>query len=159
MFNKIIPTGLAAVIFAAGLSLAAPAQAGGNVSFTINGKHGSLTIDNGRRHRGHYKPKKRQHVSICKPGKALHKARGIGVRSAHVDRVGKRYVIVKGRKRGSMVKVAFDRRGRRCNIAWVDRTPIYHGRYYDQGHGYGGRYDSKYDGRSHKRIRKQKRHY
>lgn len=156
MLNKIIPTGLAAVIFAAGLSLAAPAQAGGNVSFTFNGKHGSLTIDNGRRGNGHYKQKKRKHVSICKPRKAIRKARDIGVRNAHVDRVGRRFVIVKGRKRGSMVKVAFERRGRRCNIAWVDRTPIYYGgSYYDQGHGYGGRYDRH----AHKRNRKHRGHH
>lgn len=142
MLKNIIPTGLAAVVFAAGLSLSAPAQAGGNVSVTFSGKHGSVTIGNHQRRHGktirkHHKP--RRHYAVCQPGKALHKARDIGVRRAHVDRVGHKYIIVKGRKRGSQVKVAFERRSRRCNVAWVDRTPIYYG-----GHNHGNHYGNGY---------------
>lgn len=152
MLKKIIPTGLAAVVFAAGLSLAAPAQAGGNVSVTFSDKHGSVTIGNGsRRHgQGYYKHKNRRHASVCKPRKALRKARDFGVRRAHVDRVGRRFIIVKGHKRGSQVKVAFERRGRRCNIAWIDRTPIYYGGHgHKHGYSYGHGYTKKSSHRRH----------
>lgn len=159
MLNKIIPTGLAAAVFAAGLSLAAPtvAQAGGKLSLTINGEHGSITIGdrrhrnghNGRNYGGHHNHNNHQYVSVCKPRKALRKARKIGVRHAHVDRVGSRFVIVKGRKRGSTVKIAFERRSRRCNVAWVDRTPVYYGRQNGYGHGYGHGYSGNHGRRNH----------
>lgn len=155
MLKNLIPTGLAAVVFVAGLSLTAPAQAGGNVSVTFSGKHGSITIGNDRNRHGQviYKHKNRRHISICKPRKALRKARDIGVRRAHIERVGRKFIIIKGRKRGSQVKVAFERRGRRCNIAWVDRTPNYYG---GHNHGYSYGYGYKH-GKKH--GRNGRRHY
>lgn len=121
MFTKFIKGGLATAIVGLGLIAAAPqaALAGqANFGITIKGAHGSVHIGNVK-HRHH---KYRGHRNICSPGEAVHKAGRQGVRHARVDRVGKRYVVVKGRKRGHGIKIGFERRSPRCNIAWVDRS-------------------------------------
>ena len=121
MFTKFIKGGLASAIVGLGLIAAAPqaALAGqANFGVTIQGTHGAVHIGNVK-HRHH---KHRGHRNLCRPGEAVYKAERRGVRHARVDRVGERYVVVKGRKRGERVKIGFERRSPRCEIAWVDRS-------------------------------------
>ncbi|WP_075996970.1 hypothetical protein [Salaquimonas pukyongi] len=121
MFSKLIKSGLASAVIGFGLIAAAPQAAlAGQAGFgvTIHGSHGSVHIGNVK-HR-HYKH--RGHRKLCRPGKALYKAERRGVRHARIQRVGKRYVVVKGRKRGNRIKIGFERRSRHCEIAWVDRS-------------------------------------
>ena len=121
MFSKLIKGGLASAIVGLGLIAAAPqaALAGqSNYGVTIHGTHGSVHIG-GIKHRHH---DRRYGHNICQPGEAVHKAQRNGLRNAHVDRVGKRYVVVEGRKRGQHVKIGFERNSRNCQVAWIDRS-------------------------------------
>ncbi|MCB1387325.1 MAG: hypothetical protein KDJ80_15410 [Nitratireductor sp.] len=122
MIRKFFTAGLATLMLGAGLMTAAPqaAQAGG---ITLQGPNGSIHI--GERH---HKPQRYyRNLRICSPGEAVHKARSQGVRHAHVDRVGNRFVVVSGRKHGHGILMGIERRSRHCNIAWVKGG---HGRRY-----------------------------
>lgn len=121
MLNKIIPSTVTAGLLALGLSFAGPTVANaGNLSFSYSNGHGAIHVGKTRHRtvrRDYYNP------HFCKPRKAVRKAANrLGVRRAHIDRVGRRFIIVKGRKRGKRIEVAFERRSPRCEIAWVERT-------------------------------------
>lgn len=138
MLKKIIPTGLGAIALAVSLSFTAPTTANaGNLSLSYSNDHGSISIgsrhyDRSRHHTKRYR--------ACSPRKAVRKAkRHLGVRHAHVDRVGHRFVIVKGRKRGKRVEVAFKRRSSHCKVAWVERSRRDHVHRYDRWNDYRGR--------------------
>lgn len=119
MFTKFIKGGLVSAIVGIGLIAAAPQTAtAGQVGITIYGTHGAVHFGDVK----HRYKKRHGHRNLCRPGEAVYKAERRGVRHARVDRVGKRYVVVKGRKRGHHVKIGFERRSRHCEIAWVDRS-------------------------------------
>lgn len=62
--------------------------------------------------RGHgYRP-----VRWCKPRKAVHKARRIGVHRAHIERISKRRIVVTGYRHGRHVGVVFARASRHCRV-------------------------------------------
>lgn len=144
MFKKIITKGLGATALVIGLSFITPAtaNAGGGIQFHIEGDHGSLTIGHGKRryydHDRRWRHKKhRRHIrNVCRPGEAVRTARHFGVRRAHVDRIGRRLIIVEGRKRGRYVTIGFYRKGRHCDVAFVDRGP----RVFRHDRRYGRRY-------------------
>lgn len=134
MFNNIFSKGFGAAALVIGLSFIAPATAnagGKSLSLYLEGGNGSVYIgkrDRDRRHnykpdRRHF-PKKYRHYSRnkCEPREAVHKARSIGVRHAHIDRVGRRLITVEGRKRGRHVTIGFIRHSRHCEIAFFDRS-------------------------------------
>ena len=139
MFKNIIPSSLMALSVIVGLGAVAPAMAhssGGNLSLSIQGQHGSLTIGN----QAHYvKPRRhgprfdrpRRYRNVCTPREAVYKAANFGVRHAHIERVGHRLILVKGRKRGNRVTIGFVRNSRHCDVAFVDR-----GRNYRSGLGH-----------------------
>lgn len=52
---------------------------------------------------------------VCAPRRALHKARRMGVRRAHIARVNRHVVVVKGRRYGGRAKVKFGR-SRHCPV-------------------------------------------
>ena len=142
MFKKIIPSSLIALAVIAGLGTAIPetATAGGrNLSLTLQGPHGSLTIGE----RAHYSERRRhgprfveprRFRNVCTPRKAVYKAANFGVRRAHIARVGHRLILVEGRKRGRHVKIDFVRNSRHCKVAFVNR-----GRNYRSDYGFGDR--------------------
>lgn len=122
MLKKSMIAGFATLALGLGIAVTAPISAAnaGNYNLSINGGDGHLRIRSGKRHYHgdrHY----RHHRRMCRPGRAVHKAEHRGVRHARVDRVNNRFVIVKGRKRGNKIKIAFYRDGPRCEIAWVKR--------------------------------------
>lgn len=119
MMKKLFPASLTALALGLGLAIAAPATASaGSVDFRLGlyGNGGGIYIGS-----GHQRDRKFRHGGICRPGKAIHKAQRRGVRHARIKRVGHRYIVVKGRKRGSRIKMAFYRHSPRCKVAWVDR--------------------------------------
>lgn len=122
MIKKLIPAGFAAIVLGFGLVGASPADANAGGRVVLHGDNGSLyfSIGQGPRsgvsHRRHHK-----HARVCRPGKAVHKAERRGIRHARIHRVNGRFVVVKGRKRGHKVKMAFYRDSRRCEVAWVKR--------------------------------------
>ena len=121
MFTKFIKGGLASAIVGIGLIAAAPQVASAGqvqAGITIYGTHGAVHIGNVK----HRHKNKHVHRSLCRPGEAVYKAERRGVRHARVERVGKRYVVVKGNKRGHRVKIGFERHSRHCDIAWIDRS-------------------------------------
>ena len=139
MLNKIIPTTLATMAIAVGLSFGATGSANAahkNFGITLHGDHGSLTIGN-HGHRYKTKHKKHRYHRVCHPGKAVRKAEHRGLHHVRVKRVGDRFVVVKGRKRGRKIKIAFYRDSPRCEVAWVKRINRNHNYGYDHyGYGY-----------------------
>jgi len=120
MLKKIIPTSIGAVALALSLSFGAPTVANaGNLTLSFSNDHGRIDIGKGYNDRDRHHTKR---YRSCKPRKAVRKARHFGVRRAHIDRVGKRFIIVKGRKRGKRVEVAFKRRSPYCKVAWIERS-------------------------------------
>ena len=55
-------------------------------------------------------------VRWCKPGRAVNKARRIGVHRAHVGRISHRRIVVTGYRHGRHVGVVFARASRHCRI-------------------------------------------
>ncbi|MFK7903098.1 MAG: hypothetical protein AB8B49_09690 [Nitratireductor sp.] len=143
MFKKIIPTSVCAAIVMSAVSIFTPANANaGNFSITINGSQGHVNLH--RSHsKGHYSKPHRRHFKGCKPGKAVRKVSHFGVRNAHVKRVGKRLIVIEGRKRQHRVKVAFYKKSRNCEVAWVDRTPMFR----TQQHHYHNKRHNRHNGR------------
>lgn len=133
MLKKTVIAGMTSIVLGLGFSIAAPVTAAnaGSIDLYINSGDGHLRLHNGpgiryRHHtqrRNDYGVRHYPRQRICRPGRALHKAERRGVRHARIDRVGHRFVIVKGRKRGGKIKMAFYRDSNRCELAWVKRKP------------------------------------
>lgn len=104
------------------------ANAGGvNVDFRFDGPglHFSTGRSHYRDHRGrrHYRDHRyRDDYSYrrrtCKPGRAYRKARRMGIRDAHIVRVNRRVIVLKGYKRGYPTRVKFGR-SRHCPVISV----------------------------------------
>ena len=111
-------------LFGAAVSTATPAKADGRFSFGVefgNGYHHDVRRGD-RRWRGWDRPRR----GVCRPGRALRKARRMGVRRAYVHRVGRRGVVVGGRRYGERVRVGFAR-APGCPVRFARRVG---GRYY-----------------------------
>lgn len=89
-------------------------------------KHGQFELRFG--HQPRVIKRAPRHHGTCRPGRAVRKAERHGLRKVRVQRVNHRVVVVKGRKRGGQVRVAFHRDSPRCNVAWVKRG-FGHGRH------------------------------
>ena len=109
--NKIIRNALAALVVAtAGLAASAPAATAGGIGFefSIGGPGGGIVVrDHGRRggwdrFEGH-----RGGRDVCRPHRAVQKARHMGVRRADVVRAGHRRVVVEGFRHHRPVRVIF----------------------------------------------------
>lgn len=133
MLKKSLIAGFATLALGLGMIASAPAQANaGTVELYLGGPSGGIYVGSGHRnrhYRGHrsHSPRNyhrpRHRAQFCHPGRAVNKAERRGIRHARVDRVNHRFVVVKGRKRGSKIKMAFYRDAPRCEVAWVKRKP------------------------------------
>jgi len=91
----------------------APAEAGGRLSLELSGP--GFYFNSDRRHHFRDRAHRRNH---CSPRKAVHKARRKGLRRAHVVRIGRRGVVVAGRKWGERIVMGFSR-NRHCSVRFV----------------------------------------
>jgi hypothetical protein len=57
---------------------------------------------------------RRDRPEECSPGRALEKARRMGIYRARIERIGRRSIQVSGRSEGEFVSVRFDRWDYRC---------------------------------------------
>jgi len=127
--NTFIRNALAALVVAtAGVAASAPAANAGGVGFELSfGGHGGGIVirDRDRRggwnrfenHRGHDRGWGR---SVCKPQRAVQKARHMGVRRADVVRANNRRVVVEGVRHHRIVRVVFANQ-RSCPVIKVRR--------------------------------------
>ena len=91
------------------------ASTGGGSNFSI----GITSAGHGYRHGGYRDHRWDRPRNRCNPRKAVRKAKRRGVRRAHVIRVGKRGVVVAGRKWGERVVIGFGR-NRSCPVRFVN---------------------------------------
>jgi len=146
MTSKRVAAGLMAPVVSLGLALgltlslatATPAAAAGkdrNISIEQNHLNVKYNKHESKKHHyWHYKSRhdkyrkhhKYQNYNVCTSEKAMHKARKKGLYHARVEKVGYKYVMVKGRSGMNRIKVAFYRDSPRCKVAWVDRSPTHY---------------------------------
>lgn len=119
MFGPALKTATTAALLAFGSLAAAPAQA---ADFAVTVTFGDAQPVHykgrgyGRRH-GHYRPRQRRG---CRPGRALRKARAIGVHRARIFEIGPRGTIVHGRRWGRPIKVGIGH-ARGCPVVFASR--------------------------------------
>ena len=82
--------------------------------FYFSSGRGYRRYDRYDRRSRHY-GENRYRRGVCAPRRALHKARRMGVRRAHIARVNRNVVVVKGFRYGSRAKVNFGR-SRHCPV-------------------------------------------
>lgn len=109
--NTIIRNALAAVVVAtAGIAASAPAATAGGVGFELSiGGHGGGIVVRDRGHR-----------NVCKPRRAVQKARHMGIRRADVVRANNRRVVVRGVRHHRQVRVVFANQ-RSCPVIRIRR--------------------------------------
>lgn len=118
--KRFIRTTLAALtLAAAGLGASAPAANAGGVGFelSIEGGGSGIVVRDHRRHgwdryegrRGwdRFEGHRGWERGFCRPGRALHKARHMGLRRAEIVRAGHRRVVVEGFRHHRPIRVAF----------------------------------------------------
>ncbi len=122
MNTKILRTvvfSIAVLIGSIGVTTA-PSNAGSfDIDFSLSGPGYYFSTGRGyrshryrdHRYRGDYDYRRR----VCKPRRALRKARRMGVRDAHIVRVNRRVIVVKGYRYGYPAKVKFGR-SRNCRV-------------------------------------------
>jgi len=119
--NKIIRNAIAAIaVAAAGFAASAPAANAGGIGFefSIGGPGGGIVVRDHRRHGGwdrfeghrgggwdRYDGHRGR--DVCRPHRAVEKARHMGVRRADVVRAGHRRVVVEGFRHHRPVRVIF----------------------------------------------------
>lgn len=138
---------LKTLIVAGGLALglsgfsATTAQAGQSL-LTFGGPGYSVSIGNGVRPARHWNRDRGFAArGICNPRRALRKARGQGIRNAHIRRIGPNRVVVVGRSRGERVVMGMGRHSS-CPVQFVRVQDDYrYGRIDRRGHN-GGRFFS-----------------
>ena len=129
MFPKTFRTLIIALVVAIGGMAASTASSNagsGYVEFGIGDT--SIHLSSGRGYRSHrrhydrydrryrrYNNHRRYGRGVCAPRRALQKARRMGVRHAHIARVNRRVVVIKGYRYGDRAKVKFGR-SRRCPV-------------------------------------------
>jgi len=122
--NTFIRNALAALVVAtAGIAASAPAANAGGIGFefSIGGPGGGVVIrDRDRRGGWNRFEGHRGHRNVCRPHRAVQKARHMGVRRADVIRVDNRRVVVKGVRHHRQVRVVFANQ-RHCPVIRVRR--------------------------------------
>ena len=114
--NSFFRNTLAALVLAStGIAASAPAANAGGVGFefSFGGGHGGITVRDHRRHGSWGR-------GSCRPGKAVRKARHMGVRRASISRVNHRRVVVSGVRHHRSVRVVFANQ-RHCPVIRVRR--------------------------------------
>lgn len=149
MLNKKITSGLFAILVGIGVSVAGTnaANAGNiDIQLGVQGPNGSIYVSGGhkkhRKHKRHLDHYAYHDHHVCRPGRAVHKAERRGLRHVRIKRIGDRFVVVKGRRHGRSIKIAFYRDTHRCEVAWVKRGHRKHDygyygdiRHYERGYG------------------------
>lgn len=113
MFRTIRIAALSALVGLGAISVPSAAQADGiYFSFGNSGARAGVHIGEGgayghRSYRRHHRPRHFAHA--CSPGRAVYKAKRMGIRHAHVTRVNHRVIRVSGRKHHRYVRVTFAR--------------------------------------------------
>ncbi|MEM5473873.1 hypothetical protein WNZ14_19270 [Hoeflea sp. AS60] len=109
--NTFIRNALAALVVAtAGIAASAPAANAGGIGFefSIGGPGGGFVVRDHRRHGGRDRFEgHRGGRDVCRPHRAVQKARHMGVRRADVVRANHRRVVVKGFRHHRAVRVVF----------------------------------------------------
>jgi len=122
--NTFIRNALAALVVAtAGVAASAPAANAGSVGFELSfGGHGGGIVIRDRNHRGGWNRFEghRGYRDVCKPRRAVRKARRMGVRRADVIRANHRRVVVEGVRHHRLVRVVFANQ-RSCPVIRVRR--------------------------------------
>ncbi|SOE12810.1 hypothetical protein SAMN05877838_0901 [Hoeflea halophila] len=122
--NTFIRNTLAAlVVAAAGVTASAPAaNAGGfGFEFSFGGPGGGVVIhDYGRRGGWNRFEGHRRHRDVCRPHRAIKKARHMGVRRPDVVRLNNRRVVVQGVRHHRSVRVVFANQ-RHCPVIRIRR--------------------------------------
>ena len=114
MFVKLVKSTLAiATIITGAIFASAPAQAASSFGIYIGNGHGPQVYYGPTRHQY---VKRTHRYGYCKPRHALNKAYHLGVGHAHIARVNKRKIVVKGYSYGHPAKVVFKRSHRGCKI-------------------------------------------
>ncbi len=125
MFPKFLRTSILALVVTIGGMAAATVSSqarSGHLDLTIGGS--GIYFSSGRGYRSHYRGQprydrrysdRRYGRRLCAPNRALRKARRFGIRHAHVARVNRRVIVVKGFRYGSRAKVIFSR-ARQCPV-------------------------------------------
>jgi hypothetical protein len=122
--NNFIRNALAALVVAtAGFAASAPAANAGGVGFefSFGGPGGGVVIrDYDRRGGWNRFEGHRGHRDVCRPHRAVQKARHMGIRRADVVRAGHRRVVVEGFRHHRPVRVVFANQ-RHCPVIKVRR--------------------------------------
>ncbi|PHR17030.1 MAG: hypothetical protein COA37_23280 [Hoeflea sp.] len=122
--NTFIRNVLAALVVAtAGVAASAPAANAGSVGFELSiGGHGGGIVIRDRDRRGGWNRFEghRGHRNVCRPHRAVQKARHMGVRRADVIRANNRRVVVQGVRHHRSVRVVFANQ-RNCPVIRVRR--------------------------------------
>ena len=146
MPSKNLIATMSAVILGAGLYTFTPQTvAAGNVEFRLylNDGHGAVHVGEHRKFKRH----KHRRRAKCRPGRAIDHAYNFGMRRPQIERIGRKFIVVSGRKRGKWIKTGMVRRSRHCDIAWVKRIRRghhnhgYHDRHHRMDYGYEGYYE------------------
>ena len=125
---KMFSTQIKSILIATTLALGALSATSGTASaevrggIYIGGPNFSVGISSGgygHRYGGYRDRRWDLPLNRCNPRKAVRKAKRRGVRRAHVVRVGKRGVVVAGRKWGERVVIGFGRK-RSCPVRFVN---------------------------------------
>ncbi|WP_417412339.1 hypothetical protein [Hoeflea sp.] len=122
--NSFIRNALAAlVVAAAGITASAPAANAGGIGFefSFGGPGGGVVVRDHRRHGGWNRFEgHRGYRDVCRPHRAVQKARHMGVRRADVVRANNRRVVVKGFRHHRPIRVVFANQ-RHCPVLNVRR--------------------------------------
>ena len=123
--NTFIRNALAALVVAtAGVAASAPAANAGSVGFefSFGGPGGSISVHQSNRRGGwnRFEGHRGQARNVCKPRRAVNKARRMGLRRADVIRANNRRVVVQGVRHHRMVRVVFANQ-RSCPVIRVRR--------------------------------------
>lgn len=118
MFSTTLKAATTAALLAIGTLGVTPVQAGDlTITFSLGAEpvHYKGRGYGGRE--GHYRPRRKR---ACHPGRALRKARALGVRRARIFMVGPRGTVIHGRRWGRPVKVGIGR-VRGCPVVYANR--------------------------------------
>lgn len=120
--NTFIRNALAALVVAiAGVAASAPAANAASFELSIGGHGGGIVIrDRDRRGGWNRFEGHRGHRNVCRPHRAVQKARHMGVRRADVIRANNRRVVVQGVRHHRSVRVVFANQ-RHCPVIRVRR--------------------------------------
>ena len=131
MFSKTVRTIIFSIIVSiSGIAATTASSQAGSRNFDFRIEAPGIHISSNRGYRSHHRrydrydrrDRRARHYGgynsrrgVCAPRKALRKARRMGVRRAHIARVNRNVVVVKGYRYGGRAKVKFGR-SRHCPV-------------------------------------------